>query len=245
MSSPAQNYCRNYLLRALSNDAYALLQPHLRSMPLKSSDRLIEANAPISTIQFVESGIVSLVAQASDGTQIEIGLVGREGLIGIPLLLGTDRTPHEGRVQVPGSAYALSADAFHKVGRDALGLGFDLPNVLLRYVQILGVQLAYTALANARYKIEHRLARWLLMCHDRLDGDVLPTTHLFLSLMLGINRPGLTAAVASFERAGLIQTRRGSIAIRERDKLLELAGAAYGPAEAEYTRLIGPSASKP
>ena len=238
MSQQLQDACRNSLLKSLSREDFALLQPHLEPVPLALNQILIGANAPILMVQFIESGIVSLVAVADDGKQIEIGLVGREGLVGTPLLLGTDQTPYEGRVQAAGSAYALSAEALRQACHEASRRGLDLQNFFLRYVQVLSVQLAFTALSNARYKLEQRLARWLLMCHDRADGDVLPTTHRFLSLMLGVNRPGLTAAVASFERAGIIQTRRGNITIRERGRLLAVAGAGYGVPEAEYGRLI-------
>ena len=235
---PLQDACQNSLLKALSREDFALLQPHLEQVPLASNQVLIKVDRPISMVQFVESGVVSLVAVSGDGKQIEIALIGREGLVGSPLLLGADRTPHEGRVQAAGSAYALSAEALRQACQAASQGGLDLQNLLLRYVQVLSVQLAYTALSNARYKLEQRLARWLLMCHDRVDGDVLPTTHRFLSLMLGVNRPGLTAAVASFERGGIIQTKRGNITICERGKLLALAGAVYGVPEAEHARLI-------
>lgn len=110
--------------------------------------------------------------------------------------------------------------------------------LLLRYVQCLTIQIAGTALFNTRYKVEQRLARWLLMCHDRTEGDELPTTHQFLSLMLGINRPGLTAAVSAFERSAMIESRRGTITICNREALLALAGASYGAPKAEYARLI-------
>ncbi len=185
---------------------------------------------PIRHVLFVEDGILPVIAAASDDRQIELALIGREGLVGLPVLMGTDRSAHEGRVQASGYAWCLEADAM----REILGTNPDLHAFLLRYAYSLTVQIAGTALANTRYKVDQRLARWLLMCHDRTTGDDLPTTHRFLSLMLGINRPGLTA----FEQAGMIRTERGTITIRDRAALLAKAGACYGGPEGEYERLL-------
>lgn len=237
MPPAAQDACTNRLLRLLSPADFDLLHPHLTSTPLALGDVLIEPDAAIDRVHFVESGIVSLIAVAADGQQIELTLVGREGMAGVPVLLDADRTPNEGRVQARGSAWSMPSDAL----RAALRRSPVLHDGLLRYAQAVNVQVASTVLSNARYRLDQRLARWLLMCHDRVNGDVVPTTHRFLSLMLGVNRPGLTAAVATFERAALIETRRGNITIRDRGALLTIAGASYGVPEAEYERLIGRS----
>lgn len=213
---------------------FALLQPRLESVALALNARLVRPGIPIPAIHFVESGIVSSIALAPDGERIELAVVGREGMIGVPLLLGTDQTPHEVCVQASGLAWALPAEALH----EALARSSGLQSLLLRYAQAANIQVACTALVNGRYKLDRRLARWLLMCHDRVDGDVLPATHRFLSLMLGVNRTGLTGTVSSFVRDGLIETKRGNITIRDRTRLLALAGAAYGQAEAEYERLL-------
>jgi CRP-like cAMP-binding protein len=126
--------------------------------------------------------------------------------------------------------------------KDLLGQSPGLQRQLLHYAHVLGVQTTSTALANGRFKLEPRLARWLLMCHDRTVDDELPTTHQFLSLMLGVNRTSLTAVVARFERSGFIETRRGALIVRDRPGLLVLAGASYGVPETEYARLLGQSA---
>ena len=234
MSLLHQRSCESRLLRALSPADFALLSPRLTLVTLAVGEVLIRADAPIARAHFVEQGIVSCVAVAPDGEQIETGLVGREGMVGLPLLLGVKSTPHEARVQMDGLAYALPADALGEV----LRLSPDLHALLLRYAQVAHTQVACTALANGRYNLDQRLARWLLMCHDRVTGDALPTTHRFLSLMLGVNRPGLSGAVAAFERSGLVETTRGTITILQRDALVTLAGAAYGTPEAEYAKLI-------
>jgi CRP-like cAMP-binding protein len=235
MFQPQQRACQNRLLAALPEADFALLQPHLELATLTVGDVLIQAHTPISRVAFVEQGIVSLVSLAEDAEQIEAGLVGYEGMVGVPVLLGADQTPNEARVQMLGLAWTMPANALE----DALRQSSDLQRQLLRYAHVLGVQLASTALANGRFKLEPRLARWLLMCHDRTVGDELPTTHQFLSLMLGVNRTSLTAVVAEFERSGLIETRRGILIVRDRSALRALAGACYGVPEAEYARLFG------
>ncbi|MCE4226980.1 Crp/Fnr family transcriptional regulator [Methylobacterium sp. C25] len=231
---PIQNACENGLLRALAEGDFGLLQPHMQSVLLSVGNVLIAAGTPITQVYFVEQGIVSCIVQASDDERIEIGLVGREGLVGTPILLDADRASNEARVQAAGWAWSLRADTL----RDAMRQSARLQSTLLRYVQTFSTQVACTALANGRYKLDQRLARWLLMCHDRVMGDELPTTHRFLSVMLGVNRPGLTSAIANLERAGIIASKRGSITIRDHGALLAMAGGSYGPPEAEYQSLI-------
>lgn len=235
MSQPTQHSCLNRLLRSLDPDDFSLLRPHLELATLSLSDVLIEAGTPITQVAFIEQGIVSLISAAADGQQIEVGLVGCEGMVGVPILLDAEQTPNEARVQALGLARVMPARALI----EALRRSPRLHNRLLRYAHVLGVQATSTALANGRYTLEPRLARWLLMCHDRTEGDELPTTHRFLSLMLGVNRPGLTDAVSALERAGMIGRQRGTLTIRDRAALLTLAGASYGAPEAEYQRLIG------
>jgi CRP-like cAMP-binding protein len=109
----------------------------------------------------------------------------------------------------------------------------------LRYVEAFQVQVAHTALSHGSYTIEERLARWLLMCHDRLDGDDLPLVHEFLALMLGVRRSGVTLALQILEGAGVIHAKRGLITVHDRAKLQEIAGGSYGVPEVEYRRLIG------
>ncbi|RYF23971.1 MAG: Crp/Fnr family transcriptional regulator [Oxalobacteraceae bacterium] len=229
-----QATCRNRLLAGLPPSDFDLLQGQLALKKLAVGDVLIQMDTPITSLYFIEQGIVSLVAQAPDGEQAEIGLVGCEGLVGTPLLLGSDQATFDGRVQNAGSAWAISASSF----REILARSSPLDGRLLRYVQTVTTQMAGTALANARYTLAARLARWLLMCHDRVEGDDLSTTHRFLSLMLGVNRTGVTEVVAALERARVIATKRGTITILDRPYLLAQAGACYGTPEVEYARLI-------
>lgn len=235
LSSPNQNVCLNRLLAVLAPDDFALLAPHLNLVTLALGELLMTSNTSITQVHFIEQGIVSCIGVAADGDRIELSVVGREGLVGLPILLDADRTPDEARVQISGLAWSIPAGAL----QEALQRSPTLHRRLLRYAQVAALQVGSTALANGRYKVDRRLARWLLMCHDRVEQNVLPTTQQFLSLMLGVNRTGLTAIVGGLVRDGLIETQRGNITICDRAGLLALAGAAYGQPEAEYERLLG------
>jgi CRP-like cAMP-binding protein len=231
----SQSTLHNRLLRALSADDFGLLQPHLELVSQKRGDVIVEPNEPIEQIHFPEHGIASIIANTDEGHRIEVGLYGRDGMSGTTLVLGTDRTPHEHFYQVAGSAIIIGADELS----GAIQQSPSLQRLLLRYVQAFQIQVAYTALSNGSYTIEARLARWLLMCHDRIDGDELPLTHEFLGLMLGVRRSSVTLATQVLEGAQVITARRGLLTVLNRAKLEEIAGDSYGLPEAEYARLIG------
>lgn len=233
MSQHQQSNVRNHLLGVLSPDDFARLSPSLEAISLPLRETLIAPGRRITHAHFVEDGLVSLIADTAGG-RIEIGLVGREGLVGVPLVLGTDRTPHVAIVQ--GALVALRIAAFPL--RAALDASPALRGVLGRYVQGLIVQVGQTVYANTDLTIEARLARWILMTQERLETDELPLTHEFLSMMLGVRRPGITTAVHVLEGAGMIRARRGCIIVLDRKKLEDMAGDAYGPAEAERDRLL-------
>jgi len=189
---------------------------------------------PIDMIVFPDSGIVSIVAHGAQQKQIEVGIVGREGMTGLAVVLGGDCSPHSTYVQIAGEGQRIApADL-----RAAMEKSSTLRNVLLRFAQTFMVQTTYTAVSNASAKLEERLARWLLMAHDRVDGDDLPLIHEFLALMLGVRRPGVTVAIHSLESHGLIRTGRGTITVVDRKGLEEVANTSYGIPEAEYARLL-------
>ena len=226
---------RNRLLAPLPTDDLQLIQARAEPVALSVGDILVQHHQPLEHVYFPEEGILSVIAITAGGRRIEVGIVGRDGMVGMPILLGTDRTPHEVFVQMPGRALRMRSDDL----RHAIGQSPSLHGYLLRYVQAFMTQTAYTALSNGSHKLEERLARWLLMCHDRVDGDELPTTHLFLSLMLGANRPGVTMAIRTLEEAGVIRAGRGRITVLDRARLEDAAGDSYGIPEAEYGRIIG------
>lgn len=212
---------------------FARLAPALETVSVPLRELLILPLQPITHAHFIEEGIVSLVADTVEG-RIEIGVIGYEGMCGAPLVLGADRTPHTALVQSDLVALRLPATILQA----ALDESAPLRSLLGRYVQSLIVQVGHTVYANTDLTIEARLARWILMTHDRLQKDELILTHEFLAMMLGVRRPGVTTATHVLEGSGMIRARRGRIIVIDRDKLEDLAGDAYGPAEAEYERLL-------
>ena len=234
MSQPQQSSVRNRLLKALSPDDFDLLQPHLEPITTALRQSLIAANAPIKQLFFPEIGFSSITTQGSEG-RVETGLIGREGLVGAwPILLGSDRTPHDHFVQGAGEMLSIDTEALCA----AISRSASLHKLLLRFIQVQLTQTSQTAYVNATQTIDVRLARWLLMCHDRIDGDDLQITHEFLSLMLGAQRSSTTLAVQALEGHRLIKARRGRITILDRKTMETVADDGYGLAEAEYARLI-------
>jgi CRP-like cAMP-binding protein len=237
MSYPSQSYTRNLLLSSMGPADFSLLQPHLERVELQRNDFLFQADKPIENLYFLESGVASIVSSEANGDQVEVGIAGREGFVGTAVLLGSDQCPHQGFMQV-GPATALrvaSAEVTSAASRcESLRL------LLLRYVQTFIIQTAQTATANANYSVPIRLARWLLMCHDRTDGDELELTHEFMAMMLAVRRSGVTVTLHTLEAAGAIRATRGRVSIVDRARLSEVAGDAYGRPESEYRRLIGP-----
>jgi CRP-like cAMP-binding protein len=204
-------------------------------LPLKQA--LATAGEETTHVYFIENGIASIVASTNSGEEIEVGHIGREGVTGSHIFLREMVTPNRTFVQVAGSAIRLPASAL----RDLLADDFDSETLFLRYVHTTQIQLAYSALANGRFTMSARLARWLLMCHDRLDGDVLPLTHDFLALMLGVRRAGVTEQIHVLEGHHAIKAVRGEIRVINRPLLEEIAGESYGEPERQYERLIAGS----
>lgn len=227
----------NILLGKLSAADRALLEPYFERVKLDREMVLIEPDTPIKHVYFPEGGIASITSSSTENGTTEIGIFGRDGVSATALLLGTDRTPHKTFMQVNGH-YGLRIDA----GRfmEAVDESATLRRTMLRYVQTLHVQTGQSAVANARYQIEARLARWLIMCHDRADNDEIGLTHEFMAMMIGAQRSGVTVALHILEGSGMIRSKRSRVIILDREKLEELAGDSYGLAEAEYRRLIAP-----
>jgi len=234
MPPPQQISIGNRLLASLSSEDIATLQPHLEPVPLAVRQVLIEPNTAIEHIYFPEAGMAS-VTNNSSGGKIEVGVVGREGMVGLPIVLGIDQTPYEHFMQIAGHGWRIAVQDLEQ----AMAESSSLHRQLLRYAQASHVQVSETAFANANSDVEARLARWLLMCHDRVEGDDIPLTHEFIAMMLGVRRPGVTVALHVLEGMQVIRAKRGVITVLDREKLEELADEAYGLSEAEYTRLIG------
>ena len=237
MSQPDQPYTRNSLLGALSAADLDLLKPHLTRVPLEREKVIVVPNKAVEHVYFPEGGIISIVSVMEGSGRTEAGIFGRDGVSATCLLLGTDRSPHETFVQVTGpGAHRIDADRYLA----AIQRSETLRTTLLRYVQTVLVQAAQSTATNANQRVEARLARWLLMCHDRIDGDEIALTHDFMGMMISADRSGVTVTLHILEGAGMIRSKRGRVIIRDRAMLENLAGDSYGVPEAEYRHLIGP-----
>ena len=226
----------NRLLAQLSQDDFSAVNAHLEPVVLSRGDVLIHPDRPIETIVFPLSGIVSIVATTEDHHRIEIGIIGREGMTDGSVLAGIDRIPHEVFVQIAGEGLRINAETLTRLCEERP----SLRNLLLRWVHVLALQTSQTALSNGGFNVEARLARWLLMCQDRLGGDQIALTHEFLGVMLAVRRSSVTLATQMIEGTGVIKAERGLITIRNRSALEDLAGTSYGTPEREYERIIGP-----
>jgi len=225
----------NKILRLLSPNDFRVLEAGLMPVDLPVRRQLEIRNRRIDHVYFLESGIASVVISAGSHHSIEIGIIGNEGMTGIPVILQTERALHETFMQSAGHGWRIAAADFQAAMADSV----SLTTTMLRYAHTMVCQMAFTALSNGRYRIEERLARWLLMANDRTANHTIALTHEFLSLMLGARRPGITTALNEFEKRGLIQARRGEIEIMNRAALEEAANGSYGGPEAEYQRLFG------
>jgi CRP-like cAMP-binding protein len=176
---------------------------------------LHEASEPLTRAYFINSGLASVLSVMTDGKSVEVGLAGKEGFIGLPLVVGFSTSPTQVIMQVAGSAYQMTAADFHETLLHAPALEKSLN----RYAQTLGMQATYVAACNRLHEVDERLARWLLMSQDRLGGDVVPLTQEFLAHMLGTRRASVTVAAGILQKAGFITYNRGSVRIDDRSGL--------------------------
>jgi CRP-like cAMP-binding protein len=220
--APGEGMNRNRLLGAITAEDLERLMPSLESVPLVDGMPIYEPYTPISHVYFPISGIVSMVSEMSEGT-VEVGTIGREGMTGLPLVLRATTMPTRAFVQVPGHAYRIR-------GADLCAVMSEAPNVerlLYRYVLALFDQTAQHAACNRLHALEERCARWLLMTHDRVDGDVVPLKQQFLAEMLGVHRPAVTIAAGALQKAGVIRYTRGKVTVLDREGLEDAACECY------------------
>jgi CRP-like cAMP-binding protein len=226
---------RNKILASLAPPDLARILPHLVPCRLKFRQRLEQANRKIEQVYFLEDGLASVVAISRyDRRQAEVGMIGFEGMTGLAVVHAAGQSPNETFMQVEGSGHGIAADAL-------TALMLERPSLarpMLQYAHVFEILAGHTALANAEGSIEERLARWLLMSHDRLITNILSLTHEFLALMLGVRRPGVTIALQRLEARALIATSRGTVRILDRAGLEEVANGLYGQAEAELDRIF-------
>jgi CRP-like cAMP-binding protein len=225
---------RNQLLASLAPNILSGILPKLRQRSLSVRDTMITPGQEIDAVYFVESGWVSLVSTLEDGTQAEVGLVGREGMVGLPLIVGVSDGFEEAWVQAKGEALQMDATEF----RRALAEVPDFRTLLFRYIEAMRSQTTQTAACNGRHGLEQRLARWLLMAHDRSDGENLPVTQEFLGLMLCVYRPSITVVAGVLQRAGIIRYERGRVIVLDRKALEATACDCYGSVKRRFDQLL-------
>jgi CRP-like cAMP-binding protein len=224
----------NRLLVALPKDEYNRLLPQLERVSLPLREILYEANGPIAHVYFPLSGVVSLVIM-DGGFTLEVGVIGNEGMVGTPILLGADRSPTKAIVQIPGEALRLEVKVFQKeMRRDG-----PLYGLVLLYTQAMINQISQSIVCNHRHSVKKRMCRWLVMSHNRVGADEFLLTHEFLAQMLGVCRPTVTAVAGNLQKAGLISYHRGRITVLDRKGLEAASCECYEVIAKELDRLLG------
>lgn len=229
---------RNQLLRALSARDYALLQPHLERVPVAIGDVLAKAGEPIAGVHFPEDGIAGVLDALEGDRRYAVGLVGSEGFTGWPLLLGDGVWPYDVVMRAErGEALRMSANALLA----AADASASLRATLLKFALVFMLQMGRTIVSALAHPVERRLARWILLYHDRVHEDDICMTHEEFRLMLGVRRSSITEALHRLEEERAVRSLRGRVVVRDRARLLLLAGDTYGHPEGEYRRLLGPA----
>jgi len=223
----------NHILAALSPEDYERLAPHLEPVKLSHGQILYEAGGVMEYAYFPINLMISLLSQMADGGSVEVGLVGFEGMLGIPLVLGVDESPHQAMVQIPDGALRVKAE----VVRREFKRGGALSDLLLRFAQAMILQISQVAACNRVHTVEERLARWLLMTHDRAPSDRLELTQEFLAMMLGCRRAGVTSAAITLQGVGVIRYSRGHILILDRPSLEGYTCECYRVVKTEFDRV--------
>jgi CRP-like cAMP-binding protein len=225
----------NQLLTALPTDERKRLLPDLEHVPLTIGDVLYSPDDSIRYVYFPNNGVVSIINTLGSRLSIEVGMVGKEGMVGIPVFLGVDAAINQAVVQVPGEAVRIAADSF----REAAKRDGPFHDLLHRYTYALLTQMSLSIACNRFHNVEKRFARWLLVIHDRVDGDEFSLTQEYVSRMLGAHRPHVTTAARALQRAGLIHYRRGKIAILNRQGLEKASCDCYRDGKEKFDGLFG------
>ena len=227
MKPPKQQY-KNRVLASLPKAEINRLAPYLAPVTLKLRAQLLDGRADYAF--FLEEGLASVVLPMKDGSTVEVGVIGKDGVVGLPVLLGAETMPGETFIQVEGSGFRIKAkrlkEEFERSG--------ELRRHLHKYVMANLVQSAQNAACNRLHPIAERLARWLLTCHDRVQSDRMPLTHEFLAQM---PRTTVTLAAGMLHQAGLIDYSRGHVTVKNRSGLEKAACECYGVVRNEFRRL--------
>ena len=231
----------NRLLSLLADEDYQRLRPHLSQVVLDYKKSLYEASRPIEHVYFPVEGVASLVLTTSDGHSAEVGTIGSEGLVGLPVCLGDSVAPSAVYVQVPGTGLKMDARIF----RGELDRSPALNLVMLRYAHAFFNQVAQSAACAHLHKVEQRCCRWLLMTRDRMPSGDFLLTHEFLGMMLGVRRTTVTDVMGSLQKAGLIRYRRGHVTILDHEALQQRTCECYDISRLEFDRMLGDTPTEP
>lgn len=235
MRIPQPKTVRNGLLASLPPDTLAEMLPKFRLVTLRLREVIYNPAERIGAVYFPEAGMISMIANLDEGLQAEVGVVGCEGMVGAPLVSAVETSFTEAVVQLPGAAWCMEAGRF----RRELEANTPFRTRLLRYNEAFQAQVIQTAACNGRHKLEQRLARWLLMAHDRAEGRELPFTQDLLAMMLGVHRPSVTISAKVLQRAGLIHYANGLINVLDRPGLEASACECYRMVRCRFSALLG------
>jgi len=258
---------KNGVLALLPPREFKLLAAELEPMDLGFLDMLYEPHEPIRHIYFLQQGIASVVTPMENGSEIEVGMIGREGFVGKAVLLATDRTPNRTFVQLPGAGHRIKSEVLlelvnaNQTIRDTLLFLVQLPGEawkmkaevlrqefrkdpalqknILRYMHATFAQISQTALCNRLHTVEERLARWLLLCYDRMNGQQITLTHEMLGKMLGTRRSTVSLAAATLQQAGMVTYNRGRISLKDRKGLMRVSCSCYAMVKKQFEGLYG------
>jgi CRP-like cAMP-binding protein len=231
--TPSRHTTKNHILNALPDEDYHRLHQHLEEVQLTLGQVLYRPDELIKYVYFPDDSMNSVVATTPDGQCAEVGVIGREGICGVDVLMGVDSTSNENIIQIPDGALRIKTETI----RAEFKRGGAFQDLALLYIHALMMQISQTALCNRLHSLEQRLARWLLMSHDRAKGDELTLTQEFLSIMLGVNRPTVSNAAVLLQGGGFIKYSRGRITISDREGLEDFACDCYDVVKPEYDRL--------
>jgi CRP-like cAMP-binding protein len=226
---------QNRLLELLAAEDLDLLRPHLEAVKLDYRLPLYEANEEIRFVYFPISGVASLVNTMANGAAAEVGTIGNEGMVGVPVIFDDTVAPTSAYIQVPGEGLRMTATLLRK----ALGRSSTMRRVMLHYSHALFNQVAQSAACNRFHNLEQRCCRWMLMTHDRVYSDNFLLTQEFLAMMLGVQRTGVNYAANKLKRLKLIEYHRGRLTILDRKGLERLTCECYAVGKLEFDRLLG------
>jgi CRP-like cAMP-binding protein len=211
-----------------------MMLPDLEEVAFQIEEVINHPYEPIPYVLFPNNSMISVIASTPDGQLSEAGVVGREGMLGVAVVLGSDTAPHENTIQLPGTALRMSTKSI----RAHFNNCSVLRDLLLRFTYSHLTQIGQTALCNAWHSTEKRLIRWILMAHDRSDSDLLPLTQELLAIMLGVHRPTVSGTASKLKDEGYIQYSRGRITVLDRKALEEACCDCYNVVKVEYDRVL-------